>query len=408
MQAICTKDMANEVEYLKKFSPVKLNGVKIKFKSNTEHVGIVRSVSGNLPNILQRISSHKAAIGAVLSNGLAKHHRANQAARLKVEKMYGTPVLLSGLGSLVLKKSEQLVISNHHRKTLSNLLGLLPATPHAVIYFLAGSLPGEALIHLRQLSLLGMVSRLKGSYIHSHAVNVFNMKVNSRSWFHQVRMICLMYQLPHPLTLLTTHSTKEELKNLFKKHVLSYWEVKLRLEAEPLQSLQYFKPQYMSLAKPHPLLTTAGPSPYEVTKSRIQALLLSGRYRTEQLCSKWSANNLGFCQTPMCQGKQIMEDIEHILLHCISLASTRARLVDFTIKYSTSVPFLRDILLTMTQPYNSQFLQFLLDCSAIPQVISLRQKYGNIVLYHLFKVSRTWCYSLHRERLKLLGRWSLP
>ena len=214
MQAICTKDMANEVEYLKKFSPVKLNGVKIKFKSNTEHVGIVRSVSGNLPNILQRISSHKAAIGAVLSNGLAKHHRANQAARLKVEKMYGTPVLLSGLGSLVLKKSEQLVISNHHRKTLSNLLGLLPATPHAVIYFLAGSLPGEALIHLRQLSLLGMVSRLKGSYIHSHAVNVFNRKVNTRSWFHQVRMICLMYQLPHPLTLLTTHSTKEELKNL--------------------------------------------------------------------------------------------------------------------------------------------------------------------------------------------------
>ena len=380
----------------------------IVFRISTEHVGIVRSVNGNLPNILQRISSHKAAVGAVLGNGLAKHHRANQAARLRVERIYGTPVLLSGLGSLVLKKSEQLVISSHHRKTLSNMLGLLPSTPHAVIYFLAGSLPGEALIHLRQLSLLGMVSRLKGSYIHRHAVNVFNRKISTKSWFHQVRDICLMYQLPHPLVLLTTSSTKEAFKNLCKKHVLNYWELKLRVEAEPLHSLQYFKPAYMSLAKPHPLLTTAGPSPYEVTKARIQTLFLSGRYRTEQLCSKWSANNLGFCQTPMCQGKQIKEDIEHILLHCISLANARARLVDFTLKYSISVPFLRDILLTMTQPNNSQYLQFLLDCSVIPQVISLRQRYGNTVLHHLFKVSRTWCYSLHRERLKLLGRWNQP
>ena len=189
--------MAKEVVYLKKYSPVNMKGTRIKFESNTEHVGIVRSVNGNLPNILQRISSHKAALGAVLANGLAKHHRANQAARLKVDQIYGTPVLLSGLGSLLLKKSEQAMISNHHCKTLAKLIGLLPSTPHPVIYFLAGSLPGEALIHLRQLSLLGMVSRLKGSYIHSHAVNVFNQKVRKWSWFHQVCDICLMYQLPH-------------------------------------------------------------------------------------------------------------------------------------------------------------------------------------------------------------------
>ena len=98
---------------------------------------------------MDRISSHKAAIGAVQAHGLANHHRANQAAYLRVEQISGTPVLLSGLASRILKKSEQTAISTYHRKTLSNLLGLLPSTPQPVIYFLAGSLPGEALLHLR-------------------------------------------------------------------------------------------------------------------------------------------------------------------------------------------------------------------------------------------------------------------
>ena len=178
--------------------------------------------------------------------------------------------------------------------------------------------------------------------------------------------------------------------------------------SENLISLKFFKPSYMSLAKPHPLLTTAGPSPYEVTKARVQVLFLSGRYRTELLCSKWSPNTGGFCQTPMCLGKHISEDIEHILLKCRSLDKVRERLVKFTLNYSLSVPFLSDILLTMTQPTHTQFLKFLLDCSAIPEVISRKQVLGDIVLHHLFKVSRTWCYSLHRERLKLLGRWIVP
>ena len=407
LQALFTKDMAKEVEYLKKFSPVDIDGVKVKFKNNAEHVGIVRSVHGNLPNVVDRISSHKAAIGAVLAHGLANHHRANQAARLRVEQIYGTPVLLSGLASLILKKSEQTAISTYHRKTLSRLIGLKPFTPHPVIYFLAGSLPGEALLHLRQLSLLGMVSRLRDSLIHRHALNVFNSE-KTWSWFHQVRDLCLMYQLPHPLITLNTPDTKEAYKKKVKQHVLNYWEKKLRMMSENLISLKFFKPSYMSLAKPHPLLTTAGPSPYEVTKARVQVLFLSGRYRTELLCSKWSPNTGGFCQTPMCLGKHISEDIEHILLKCRSLDKVRERLVKFTLNYSLSVPFLSDILLTMTQPTHTQFLKFLLDCSAIPEVIFRKQVLGDIVLHHLFKVSRTWCYSLHRERLKLLGRWIVP
>ena len=140
------------------------------------------------------------------------------------------------------------------------------------------------MLHLRELPLLGMISRLQGSTIHSHVMNFFTSKGNSWSWFHQVRDVCLVYQLPHPLVILTTPSTKQAFKNLVKKHVVNYWEMKLRMMASPLSSLKYFKPSFMSLTRPHPLFTTEGSSPYEVAKARVQALLLSGRYRTEVLC----------------------------------------------------------------------------------------------------------------------------
>ena len=47
-------------------------------------------------------------------------------------------------------------------------------------------------------------------------------------------------------------------------HVINFWELKLRADADPLLSLKYFKPEFMSLLKPHPLLVTAGAHPYEV------------------------------------------------------------------------------------------------------------------------------------------------
>ena len=351
------------------------------------------------------MSAHKDAIGALLSTGLAKHHRANQAARLKVEQVFGTPVLLSGLASLILLKPEQSIINSYHRNTLQKLLNLLPSTPHPVIYFLAGSLPGEALLHLRQLSLLGMVTRLQGSQLHSHAKDVYTMRGSSWSWFHQVREVCLTYQLPHPLKLLNNPLGKEAFKKLVKKHVVNYWEIKLRSDAAPLSSLMYFKPEFMSLTRPHPLLVTAGASPYEVTKAGVQALLLSGRYRTELLSSNWSSNPEGFCLCPSCKDKNIVEDVEHILLHCGSLAHTREGLVKFTLNYSKSVPLISDTMLSLTSPSNPLYFQFLLDCSVIPEIIKHVQRQGVQVLEHFFKISRTWCYSMHRERLKLLGRW---
>ena len=123
-------------------------GEKIPFTDNVEYVGILRSVTGNLSNILKQITAHKRKLGAVLHSGVARGHHGNPAASLRVDKVYGLPVLMSGLGALVLNKSEKDIINQHYKSTLENLMRLHQVTPPSVVYFLSGSLPGHAFLHL--------------------------------------------------------------------------------------------------------------------------------------------------------------------------------------------------------------------------------------------------------------------
>ena len=58
-------------------------------------------------------------------------------------------------------------------------------------------------------------------------------------------------------------------------------------------------------------------------------------------------------------------------------------------------------------PYPQNFCNFLLDCSTLPEVISAAQTHGPIVHEHFYNVTRTWIFVLHRERLRMLGRWNL-
>ena len=77
-------------QLLSVYNPIEIDAQKIELSSSADHVGILRSIDGNLPHIVARISSYGRVIGANLSSGLARSHRANPAASLKIESMYAT------------------------------------------------------------------------------------------------------------------------------------------------------------------------------------------------------------------------------------------------------------------------------------------------------------------------------
>ena len=98
-----------------------INGVLVPFSEQMEHVGVLRDVDGNMTHVLHRISQHKKALASVMFSGTAKSHRANPAASLRIHTLYCTPVLLSGLSSLVLSTTEMKTLDHHYTTTLQRL-----------------------------------------------------------------------------------------------------------------------------------------------------------------------------------------------------------------------------------------------------------------------------------------------
>ena len=89
----------------------------------------------------------------------------------------------------------------------------------------------------------------------------------------------------------------------------------------------------------------------------------------------------------------------------MALSTTRSRLLTYSHNYALQHPMLSDILSTYCTPSSPEFVQFLVDCSSLPLVVTTKQQQGPGVLDKLFHLTRTMVYSLHRDRLKMLDRW---
>ena len=143
---------------------------------------------------------------------------------VRAEQLYALPVLLSGLSALVLRRAEVNMIAACYKNTLQRLMKLRERTPDCAVFFLAGSLPCQAVLHLRQLSLFLMICHLKEDILHSIARStLIKSKPSAHSWFQEIRKLCIQYQLPHPIALLDSPPPKPIFKKLCKEKVLAFW-----------------------------------------------------------------------------------------------------------------------------------------------------------------------------------------
>ena len=112
--------------------------------------------------------------------------------------------------------------------------------PDPVVFFLAGRLPGEALLDLKQLTLFGMICRLPGNILNriAHQLLTYSSQSN-KNWFANIRTLCYKYNLPHPINLLSEPPRKEMFKKILKAHITDYWQMHYRQHSKSLQD-KYF------------------------------------------------------------------------------------------------------------------------------------------------------------------------
>ena len=70
-------------------------------------------------------------------------------------------------------------------------------------------------------------------------------------------------------------------------------------------------------------------------------------------------------------------------------------------------PLLLPLIQEITSSSPEVFLSFLLGPSTEASVISVAQEHGKDVVNQICYMTRTWLFTLHRERLKKLGYWVL-
>ena len=108
----------------------------------------------------------------------------------------------------------------------------------------------------------------------------------------------------------------------------------------------------------------------------------------------------------MCPDLKIPCTIEHLLVSCEALSEVRVKLLRYMCEQCEELPELASILESTFNGPVDQHVQFLLDPSVVPSVISGCQQ-GHFDLKQVLTMTMTYCYGLHRRRLQLSGRFNL-
>ena len=142
-------------------------------------------------------------------------------------------------------------------------------------------------------------------------------------------------------------------------------------------------------------------TPYRVNKCVTVSRMLSGRFRAGSLLRHFYPHISGICE--LCCEE--VEDLPHILLpKCPRLTDQANKLLDFakdSLKVSVQAHIIFFTIMFGKDDYRK--VQTLLDPTVIPEIVAAAQSEPQIFDI-LFGITTTWCYSLNRTRLKLLGK----
>ena len=335
------------------------------------HLGLEWS-SGNMsPNIEGRIKIARRTTYALMGTGLHGANGMSPVVAVKIINTYVIPRLLYGLDAAVLNRKQIEQINMYHRNLLRQIQGLPKSTAIEFIYLLSGTLPVEAELDVRRLTLFGAVCRgaETNSTLRKLAQRQLSLE-NKHSWFQLLIATAVKYSINIEAALETPWS-KYLWKQYVNKAVRDHWFAELTTSKK--SSLEILNKGNVQAMTPHPIWKVCTNHPRLVPFAVTRARLLSNTYMTQRRKSKISRGLPPTCQ--LCGKAE--EDRNHFLLECPATSHIRRgkilKLYRLDFRVSAVNP-LRDVL-NGPHPTHRRFHEI------------------NTVLNEL-------CHTLHSDRLK--------
>ena len=292
-------------------------------------------------------------------------------------------------------------ITVFHHKILRGFLRLSQTSPIPSLYFLLGELPIENKIHLETLSLFYNIWANPSSKINQILQYILMMSDStSTTWSNHIRILCQMYNLPDPLTLLKQSPwSKARWRELTLTNVTVHAEKKWRQLASTNSKMTYLNVQLLGLSgKPHPALSNINTT-RDVTRLRLHLKFLTGDYLSFQLLANDQSNKDPHCR--LCQAS--CEDIKHILTECRSTADVRERIFPDLLNVVAEVNPNSGIL-NLPSLTSNILTQFILDCGSSNLNNDFRLSYAHPGTPEVFRIARDWCFAINNARIRLLKK----
>ena len=368
IQATNTKEKPN----------ITLNDAPIETSNEEAHLGILRrSDLSNRSTIEARIQTGRRTIFMLMGAGVYGLNGVCPSTSKKLIDIYVMPRMTYGLECLTLSSGHFQPLEIYYRELLKDIQHLPTATANPACYLLIGAIPVEAHVHIKTLTLFGSIMRREDSLEYEVFERQLAVKDNSsNSWAIHVKKLLSKYNLPRPIQLLYSMSSKEQWKRCVKHHVITYWMDELRETAKGMSTMSYINMDSCQYNSPHPVWELGTTDPLIVHRAAVHTKLLVQRYPINT--SHTSRTKAKTC--PCCES--LDETLQHFILECPMLARTRSQLLPRIIATLKSVNI-------RTDP--GRLLQAIMDISKL----TLDQK----TIAQVTTMSRNLCFNLHLTRL---------
>ena len=364
--------------------PITLNKHTLEMSNLETHLGIQRTCDmSHSATINERIKVARRTVYALMGAGLYGLNGISPITSRHIIEIFVLPRLTYGLEIFTISSAQFKPIELYFRGLLKMIQHLPKSTANAACYILTGTVPVEATVHIRILTLFGSIMRDKNSVEYKIMERQLAFKGSkSNCWAVHVKKLLVTYKLPTPAAMLYDDSpSKEAWKQTVQTHVREHWRREIIQQAHSMSSLLYLNPDSFCVGSCHNVWSGTITDPLAVHRASVHAKILVQRYPINS--SHTAKSKTSSC--PCCHAPE--ESLEHFLLHCRMLRSAR-------------IPHLQTIVNNMISikivPSADSLVQAVLD----PSALCLNKQF----IAATVAAAREMCFYLHITRLNITCR----